>query len=125
VFSEVCGEAGSICEETLADWFGRLQVPVWTGTCVQCKKNSGSLQFHYRLVSLYRYFIVIAWSIKQWTVSTYQWQPTQLHYITSYQHRTLEDTVGRSQNMMADNGWCWTFYETLRWWCTYLTCGIS
>jgi hypothetical protein len=28
VFSEVCGEAGSICEETLADWFGRLQVPV-------------------------------------------------------------------------------------------------
>jgi hypothetical protein len=28
VFSEVCGEAGSVCEETVADWFARLQVPV-------------------------------------------------------------------------------------------------
>jgi len=37
-FSEVCGEAGSVCEETVADWFVRLQVPVWTGTCVQCEK---------------------------------------------------------------------------------------
>lgn len=84
-------------------------------------KNSGPFQFYYRLVSLYQYFIVIAWSIKQWTLWTYQCHPTQLRYIISYQHRTLEDTVSRSQNMMADNGWCCT----LHWWCTYLTCGTS
>jgi hypothetical protein len=26
VFNEVCGEPSNVCEETLADWFAKLQV---------------------------------------------------------------------------------------------------
>ena len=116
VFSEVCGEAGSVCEETVADWFARLQVPVWTGTCVQWK-NSGPLQFHYRLVSLYQYFIVIAWSIRQWTLNI----PVLTHTVAARNPRRHRKQISKYDG----NGWWWTFYETLHRWCTYLTRGTS
>jgi hypothetical protein len=39
VFTEVCGEVGDVCEETLADLFAELQMPVLNVTCMQRKKN--------------------------------------------------------------------------------------
>jgi len=39
VFTEVCGEVGDVCEETVADWFAELQMPVLNGTCLQRKKD--------------------------------------------------------------------------------------
>jgi hypothetical protein len=37
VLSEVCGEVGKFCEETVADWFDELQIRVLNGTCLQRK----------------------------------------------------------------------------------------
>jgi len=43
VLSEICGEVGNVCEETVTDWFDELQIPLLNGTCLQTENDPVSL----------------------------------------------------------------------------------
>jgi hypothetical protein len=45
-FNDGCGEAGKVCEETVAEWFAKHQAPAFNRTCLQCSP----LQFSHRQV---------------------------------------------------------------------------
>ena len=51
MFNKVGGEADDICEETVAEWFAKLQAPLWNGTCIK-RKNYGTLRFLLMQVSI-------------------------------------------------------------------------
>jgi hypothetical protein len=51
---KVCGEADGVCEETVAPWFTKYQVPALEVTCLQLIKKSGPVRFCYWQESLYR-----------------------------------------------------------------------
>jgi hypothetical protein len=50
MYNEVCGEAGDVWEETVADCFARHQAPLINGTCLQCSP----LWFSHRQVLPYK-----------------------------------------------------------------------
>jgi len=69
VFNKVSGEFGNVCEETVADWFTELQVPIGNGTSLRWKKNSGPFLFycsHVHCVLFLLTTILCRGSLKLW-----------------------------------------------------------